>query len=457
MNSVMLVNASSLIGTSTVTLMLGFPYWGLAARLFPPEAVGLGSATISAMTLLGTFCILGMGTLLMGELSRQRGKEGSLISAALILVGGVGACIGVAFALIAPALSKDFQQLRGGILNVGLFALGVSLAAITVVLDQSLVGLLKSNLQFWRNTFFAIAKLVVIFFAGLLLSRSYKVGMTIYATWTIGNLLSLLALATLATVKGVWSRGSYRPHWGLLRKLGPAALQHHMLNLTLQAPSLILPVLVTVLLSAKTNAWFYVSWMIANLASLVPYVLSTVLFATTSTQPELLPQKARITLGIAVVVSILMNCIICVGSKRMLGLFGPAYASQAEWSLRILVLGAFPRIIKDHYVAICRIQGRVVRAALPMMFGGVLEVGIAALGAHFAGLAGLSLGWVIAVCAEAGFGFYTVYKAVRLGDVLVYINQLLNMFRYRLTSEMLSKIGDNGTRPADPPDFWQNL
>lgn len=453
MNSVMLVNASSLIGTATVTLLLGFPYWWLAARLFPPEAVGLGSAAISAMTLLGTLGILGMGTLLMGELSHQRGKEGSLISAAMILVGGVGAGIGVAFALIAPALSKDLQQLRGGVLNVGLFAVGVSLAAVTVVLDQSLVGLLKSNLQFWRNAFFAIAKLVLIFFVGLLLSRSYKVGMTIYATWALGNLLSLLALATLATVKGIWSRSSYRPHWGLLRKLGPAALQHHMLNLTLQAPSLILPVLVTILLSAKTNAWFYVSWMIANLASLVPYVLATVLYATTSKQPELMPHKARVTLGIALVVCLLANCIISIGSKRMLGVFGASYASQAEWSLRILVLGSIPRIIKDHYVAICRIQGRVIRAALPMMFGGLLEVGIAALGAHFDGLAGLSLGWVLAVCVEAAFGFFTVYKAVQLGDVLMHVYQMLNVFRYRSTSEILSKIGDAGSRSADPPNY----
>ncbi len=46
-NIVMLVNTGSLIGTTAVTSVLGFGYWWVAARWFSPQAVGLGSATIS--------------------------------------------------------------------------------------------------------------------------------------------------------------------------------------------------------------------------------------------------------------------------------------------------------------------------------------------------------------------------------------------------------------------------
>src|SRR5881275_3639940 len=74
-NSIILVNAGSLVGTTAVTSVLGFVYWWLAARQFPPEAVGFASAAISAMMLLATICILGLGTLLVGELPRQPGKE----------------------------------------------------------------------------------------------------------------------------------------------------------------------------------------------------------------------------------------------------------------------------------------------------------------------------------------------------------------------------------------------
>src|ERR1700730_13873892 len=97
MNRVMLINAGSLVCTTMVTGVLGFAYWWIAARQFPPQAVGLASAAVSAMMLLGAIGIFGLGTLLIGELPRQPGKEASLISAALILVGGTGACGGIIF------------------------------------------------------------------------------------------------------------------------------------------------------------------------------------------------------------------------------------------------------------------------------------------------------------------------------------------------------------------------
>ena len=298
-NSVLFVNAASLAGTTVVTSGLGFIYWWVAARQFTPRAVGLASAALSAMTLIGTFSILGMGTLLIGELPRHRGQEASLISAALIVVGGVGGCLGVIFATIAQHLSADLQILGASIQNIALFAMGVSLTAITLVLDLALIGLLRGNWQLWRNSIFAGVKLVALIIAGLWLLHA--TGLSIYATWTIGNLLSLIFLAGFMIVKERKPLSSYLPQWGLLRKLGRSAVKHHMLNLTLQARVLILPVLVTVLLSATNNAWFYVSWSIASFANIVSIALTDTLYAVSSAQPAILARKdsANIKLSIS--------------------------------------------------------------------------------------------------------------------------------------------------------------
>ncbi|HKF36095.1 MAG TPA: hypothetical protein VKB35_04280 [Ktedonobacteraceae bacterium] len=406
----MLINAGSLFGTTTTTSVLGFAYWWLAARQFSPAAVGFASAAISAMTLLGTACILGLGTLLVGELPRQQGKEVSLIGAALILVGGVGGFFGIIFALVAPFVAIDFQPLRATLQDIALFAAGVSLTAITIVLDQALVGLLRGELQLWRNILFAVIKLAALLVVGLWLWQS--VGMAIYATWTIGNVLSLAVLAGFALLKRGWPGRAYLPEWALLRKLGPMALQHHILNLILRVPTLTLPVLVTILLSATMNAWFYVSLMIANFVYSVPVALTIVLYATNSTQTGELAHKARLTLGLSAVTTVLASLVLFVGTGQVLGLFGHIYAGQAAWSLRILALGAFPLIIKDHYIAVCRIRSRLMRALLPLAIGCLLELGAAALGARLGGLSGLSLGWVVALCIELVFMGPAVYKAV---------------------------------------------
>lgn len=409
-NRVMLTNAASLIGTTGVTSVLGFAYWWLAARRFLPEVVGIGSASIAIMALLGSFCVLGLGTLLITELPRQPEQEGSLISTALILVGVVGMVVGVLFVLIAPYLSTEFLPLRASVTDVIIFGLGVSQTAITIVLDQALIGVLRGSIQLWRNTIFAIGKLILLFMASVWIAHA--TGMSIYATWTIGGILSLIALVVCLPFNKSWRSRNYLPQWSLLKKLGLSALQHHVLNLALQMPSLLMPVLVTTLLSAKMNAWFYVSWMIVNVVFLVPNALTTVLHAMNSAQPATLAQKARSTIGLAFLASLGANIVLLFGTQQVLSVFGSGYAENAAWSMRFLALAAFPLVIKAHYISICRIQDRVTKAMLSMIPGGVLELVAASVGAYLGGLSGLSLGWTLAIFCEALFMLPTVLKAL---------------------------------------------
>jgi O-antigen/teichoic acid export membrane protein len=409
-NRAIFTNAGSLIGTMGITSALGFVYWWLAARTFPAQEVGIASASISAMTLLGTIGVMGLGTLLITELPRQPEQVGSLISTAILVVGIVGGSIGLVFAVVAPQLSANFQPVSANLFTIILFGLGVSLTSITLVLDQAIIGLLLGEVQFWRNGVFTLGKLIVLW----LLSR-WAVGaggMGIYAAWALGSIISLLVLGGWVLCKKGRSGQSYWPRRTLLRKLGRAALQHHLLNLALAAPILILPVMVTVVLSAQANAWFYMSWMIANFLFVVPGALTMVLHAINSAQQSALRYKARVTLGLSFAVSIAVNGVLLIGAPLVLNLFGHTYAQQAAWALRILALGAFPLVIKNHYISICRIHDRITQAMIGMAPGGLLELGLAALGAHLSGLAGLSAGWVGAMCIESLFMAPTVYRAV---------------------------------------------
>ena len=88
--------------------MLGFVYWAAAARLFSQQAVGYGAAAISAMTLLGTIGMLGMGTLLIGELPRRTARAG-LVSAALLTCGLGSLVLALAFRRLGAPLQPAFR------------------------------------------------------------------------------------------------------------------------------------------------------------------------------------------------------------------------------------------------------------------------------------------------------------------------------------------------------------
>ncbi len=414
-NSIILLNSSSLVGATLITSGLGFVYWWLAARWFPPEAIGIASAAVSAVMLLGNGSALGFGTLLITELPRQPEKSGALMNTALLVVGIVGSIVGSIFAVITSHTTPGFRPLGASLIDIMTFSSGVGLSAMTLVLDQALIGLLRGGLQFWRNAFFAFLKLAALLVVSFWPSN--QEGMKIYATWMLSSGISLGLVALSILLKKNGKRKSYWPQWRLLRRLGLAAVQHHMLNLTLQAPTQLLPVIVTVLLSARINAWFYVAWMIASFIFIVPGALTTVLHATNAAQQTTLARKARLTIGVSLAIAIAANFILQIGATQVLALFGGTYASQASWCLRILLLAAFPLTIKNHYISLCRIQDRIMKAMIAMLPGGLVELGAAVVGARLAGLPGLSLGWVSAIFLEAAFMLPTVYKIISAVEI----------------------------------------
>jgi O-antigen/teichoic acid export membrane protein len=394
-----LVNAGSLVGTTAVTAGLGFVYWLVAARVFSPVAVGLASASISAMSLLGFVGMLGLGSLLMGELPRQPDRSSPLITGAVVVSGVAGGLLGLAFAIIASSVSAQFHPLGQSPSMVALFAFGVALTSASLVLDQALIGLLFGGLQFARNAFFSVAKLAALALLSVWATDQFGIG--IYATWAIGNLLALVMVAAVGTSQGWW-RLNTLPRRDVFHGLRRAAAGHHALNLALQFPVLALPIVVTAILSATFNAYFYVAWMVAiSFVWVAPFALSVVLYTVGSKNPATVTRAARFTTGLSLLLGLVGAGAIQLLANPVLRVFGATYATHAGPSLRIMVLAVFPLIIKDHYVSICRIEGRPAQGATLVSAGALLEVIGAAVGAHQGGLVGLSLGWVAMICVEA--------------------------------------------------------
>jgi O-antigen/teichoic acid export membrane protein len=187
------------------------------------------------------------------------------------------------------------------------------------------------------------------------------------------------------------------------------------------------------------NAYFYAAWMIASFVFIIPTSFTMVLYAAGAAEPAALAQKTRLTLKLSAGIGSLACLGLWIGADYVLGLFKPAYIEQAEWCLRILGLAVFPLMIKSHYTAICRVQGRIPRTALLMALGGVLELVLAGIGVSLGGLTGLSIGWVTAISIEAVCMLPVVYRIWTSDDIRP--NQL--------TSEIVPPGPSPSVYPAD--------
>ena len=116
--------------------------------------------------------------------------------------------------------------------------------------------------------------------------------------------------------------------------------------------------------------------------------------------------------GLAAIVTI------AIGGDWILRVFGRNYAEQANLTLRLLSLTVLPLMIKNHYIALLRVQRRIRTAAIVIASCAVLEVGGAIVGARVGDILGLSIGWLMVLMLETAGMLPTVWRGARVDSLL---------------------------------------
>lgn len=391
------------------TAGVGFVFWVVAARRFDEASIGFTSAAIAAISLLAAISTLGLGTLLIREIPLNRGSELRMVSAALAISGGLGLALGATFVFLAPTISEEFAPMIADPL-VGLaVVVGTALTAIGLNADLALVGLLHSELQLVRNIVAAVGRLLLVVASGLL---GWQAGSAIMlGSWSLALALSLGVLVLVALQRGRL-RSAFPPAWDAIHLHRGSALQHHALNLAIQVPGWIMPLVTLIVLSAATNARFYLAWMLVGLASFIPVALTWSLYASSSRDISTLHRNGRVTLGLSLAAASASAVVLWIFGPQLLSPFGAAYTQAAAGPLPLLALTLIPVTIKSHFIVIHRVRGSLAAATLVVATSGALEVVAATTGARYGGLIGLSSGLLIAMFVESAVMMPTVYRAI---------------------------------------------
>lgn len=405
--------SASLVGTQALTSILGLAFWTLAARNFVATDVGVAGAAIAMMMLLGSLGSLGLGTLLIARLPlTEQGDRRVLVRTCLLVAGATSAGLAIVVPEVAVHLlgADNLLPLVATPLTVAAFAVGTGLMAVVMVLDQAVLTLGVGILQFERNVLASVVKIAVLVGFG---AAGLTGGMSIFIAWAIGTLISLPVVSWRTRGGRALQANRRIVDRRALAGLGRTAASHHALNTTLQAALQILPVMVTVLISARDNAYFNTAVMLSGFVFALPYSIAIGLFASSSGSEREVLSRIRLTLPFSLGVSVLANLLMYPLAGFVLGLFGQSYAAEGVDILRALVLAGIPFVIKDHYIALRRVQGRTAEAVALMTGFLVVELAAAAIGAQLAGTIGLCLGWVGVLAVEAAVLSVPLYRSWR--------------------------------------------
>jgi O-antigen/teichoic acid export membrane protein len=404
-------NSAAATAGSVIAAGFGFIYWWLAARSFPPAIVGGASALISLMALIGLFGETGLGTFLVGEAQKHPSVDFRRLTLAALLTSLVaaGCCAAIAIAIVAGA-GLELGSLASNRFTAILLVVGSASAAAALVLDQSYIGLLKAHLNLVRNFAFSAARLALL---GLLALAPQILPMEagVLATWTLASIASI----GLAMALGAENRSPFAetPDFRRLYKARAKVLGHHALNVATQAPGLVLPLVVAVVLGPEPNAAFYPLWCILNYSLLAPASLTTVLYTVVARHPESLGPRMATSLRLSALGGMIVAAVFLFGSKEMLAIFNGAYVEIAGDNLRFLGLGFAPLAIKFHFIALSRLENTMLKASGFLALGGVAEAAFAAAGGYMGGLSGLTTGWLIAVFVQVSLLSPSLIAAMR--------------------------------------------
>jgi O-antigen/teichoic acid export membrane protein len=407
-NKALLSNATSIVGTVGVASALGFVYWAVAAKLFSPSAVGLGSAATSAMTLLGTVGMFGLGPMLMGELPRRR-VRGPLVSASLVATGIGSLVLGIGFAVIAPRFATALGFITGSLAALAMFLAGVVIIGVGKTFDQACIGMLKGGIQLSRNLIFSVVKVIALPVLAFVIHDALGVG--IMLSWIVGAVVSLAWIAIRLSSSGVLI--TPKPDWDSLRALGKVTLAHNWLNLAIFVPPALMPVIVTSVVSPAANAAFYVSWMIANFLYIIPSSLSIVLFTVASADTSAMAAKLRFTMRLSMYLGVPGILALFAGGHLILEVFGRSYAANGTLPLWLFAACYLPTVPVSHYIAVCRTTDKVPLAATVLTTSSAIQIAAAAAGGALWGLNGLSIALVSVKFIEGLITLPAVLRAMR--------------------------------------------
>jgi O-antigen/teichoic acid export membrane protein len=409
----LLATVSSLIATTGITASLGVVFWWVAAHHASLASVGDGSAAVSAMTLVGTFGMAGLNTALISHLARRprSADADGLLSAGLCTAAVVSALIATFLWLAATLAGGAFAPYLHSRLAAVVFITGSALTGAGMVLDEALLGLLGGGPQLWRNSAFAVTKLVALAILAALWHDRF--GAPLLTAWVTGAGLSLAVAAVLLRRRGV--RLLARPDWRALRRLSRASATNTWLNNALTVPELLTPVLVTGLIGAANGGAFYVASTVMAVVTMMALHFTNALYAASVADPDGLAARLRFSLRTCLLGGLAGVPIVVLAAHPLLHVFGAQYAARAALPLEVMIGGYFGTVLKYHYVAVCRMRHRVTGAAVFSTVTCVLRVAAIVAGALAHGLLGLCVGMVIMECAEGLYGTPTVLAALR-GD-----------------------------------------
>lgn len=386
----LVTNAGYLMGIGLLNALIGFLFWGIAARLCPPEDVGFTSAVVSAAFLVCGLTDFGMSIGLVRYLPESRTPIKFLntifsFDALTSILAGIVYLAGISL------WTSSLAALQRNWIYIAEFIIYVSFFTLSTILSRAFIAKRKSIYALYLNTISNGSRLIfLILFVRLWGSTGLFTSLTL--SYVLATALCLMIFLPKA-------EPGYRVQldikWSILKNIFPYSVGNYVVGLFSMVYQRLIPILVIELLGAVSSGHFYIAWMIGSVLGTPSTAFSDASFAEGSNLPERLKTQLKQSLAIGLGLTIPAAIIVGLGSHYILLLIGTGYAQEASNLLRLLAISAPLSLITNLYFTSLRVTKKIKELILVNAFLASATLGITYGLIHQLGITAFGIGYLI--------------------------------------------------------------
>ncbi len=386
----------ALVLSNGLTSAVGLGYWVLAARLFPPEAVGINNVALSTMMLLGGIAQLNMTYALL-RFVPVAGRATRRLVVGGYLVGATAAALaGLVFALGADLWAEELEDAAGHVRLILFLVVATPLWSIFVIQDFVLTGIRRAAIVPGENFVFALLKIAL-----LVVAAVAAVPGGIAVSWVVSTALIVLGINGWLLLRGLPQHAREAAAREVPITIGALARfvrADYAGAVFWQSALFGLPVLVLARLGAADAAVYGIVWTIGQaLYSVASSMGQSMVAHSSASDASAVEAARRATVRRALTLVAPVVVVLVAGAPLVLSIFGEHYAAGGSVTLMLLALSAVPNVITASTVNAARVRQRmgvlfgvpatiamivIAMSWLLMPYLGVVAVGIAWLSAQ---------------------------------------------------------------------------
>jgi O-antigen/teichoic acid export membrane protein len=380
---------------------LGFFFWIIIARLYKPEYVGIATTLISIMTFLSGFTILGLDSSLIRYLPKSANKS-EVVNSSFVIVAIVALLATAIFLLGLQAFSPKLLFIRSNVFFFLSFTIFVIFCSWNVLVDNVFLAFRNAGNILIKNIIISVLKLLLPF--ALIALGAYGIFTSAALGLTLGVLSGLFILIFKFNIKP-----SISVNFSFIKEKSIYSTGNYIAVFMRNMPSLILPVIILNILSAKDAAYFYVAFMVQNVLLVIAVAAEQSLLAEGSHNEYELKKHVKKASAMIFVILVPMSIIIVLFGNILLQFFGKNYATEAFQLLQLYAVSTIFTALLLIACAILNVKQKIKTLVITNIAAAVLTLSLSyAFISH--GLVGIGWGWV---AGQAMVGLVSIYLIIR--------------------------------------------